>query len=270
MAQSQTNFSEVILKDDAYPLVPATILNQLGIERNSATIPFSKLVQLNVALDALQPTPPNANTVWFDNTILLDNLSGTTNTMNNTSITIDDTVNSGPKNTLTTGDITINDFGSSAVAQMSSDYLQLTTSASQVKVDTFENHIKFTNNNNNAQLTVGNDLTGLSNPNMNIINTNDSDLFINSQTNQFFKFNTAGYSYKPLLVAQDAIIERYMNYVVFDNGITNVNINTVNSLLDSDTTLLDAYRVGWSCKFANLNGFNVTISNIDGLQYFSH
>jgi hypothetical protein len=55
-----------------------------------------------------------------------------------------------------------------------------------------------------------------------------------------------------------------------DDGITNILLDTYTNLLDSDTTLPDIERVGWSCKFANINNVDVTISNGDSLNYFSH
>ena len=63
------------LRDDDFPLLTPTIINQVGIEKNSTVMPFGRLVLLNTALDALQPYPPNTSTVWFDNTILLDSVA---------------------------------------------------------------------------------------------------------------------------------------------------------------------------------------------------
>jgi hypothetical protein len=127
--------------------------------------------------------------------------------------------------------------------------------------------LQFTNISFGGELKFGIDVGGTNN---HIITTNNNDIFVNSQTKQFFKFNDAGYSYKPILAVQNQIIQKYMNYIVFDDGITNVDLNTYTRLLDSDTTLPDEERVGWSCKFANLNGVDVTISNSDGITFFSH
>ena len=66
-----THTKELILKDSDFPLLTETIINQVGIEKAGNDIPFFRLIQLKTALDALQPTPPNATTVWFDDTILL-------------------------------------------------------------------------------------------------------------------------------------------------------------------------------------------------------
>ena len=91
---------ELIIQDTDLPLLTPTIINQQFIEKSGNQIPFSKLIQLNVALDALQPTPPNANTVWFDNTILLQDASMTSQslTINPTSINSSGNITIDPSN----------------------------------------------------------------------------------------------------------------------------------------------------------------------------
>jgi hypothetical protein len=70
MAQSQTNLSEVILKDDAYPLLSPTILNQTQIEKGGNSIPISNLVLLPQVLASLD-LPPNSTTLLINDTIEL-------------------------------------------------------------------------------------------------------------------------------------------------------------------------------------------------------
>jgi hypothetical protein len=163
--------------------------------------------------------------------------------------------------------LTYTNYVNGNISELSSNYLQLSALSSQVILDPYENHIKFTNNNSIVELKIG---TNFGSTNMSTINSNMSDLFLNSDTKQLLKINTIGYSYKPILAMQNEMIERYMNYIVFDDGITHVDINTYTSLLDSDTTLPDEERVGWSCKFANLNSTDVTIGNMDGISYSSN
>ena len=101
---------ELIIQDTDLPLLTPTIINQQFIEKSGNQIPFSKLIQLNVALDALQPTPPNANTVWFDNTILLQDASGgglPSNTLTDTDITITDNISNST--TLNDNSLTFDD-----------------------------------------------------------------------------------------------------------------------------------------------------------------
>jgi len=90
---SYTTTAGIQLKDSDFPLLTETIMTQVGITKNDQTIPFSRLVQLNTALDALQPVPPNATTMWLDNTILLDTASSPNlnyTTLSNTTLTITD------------------------------------------------------------------------------------------------------------------------------------------------------------------------------------
>jgi hypothetical protein len=82
---SNLQIPALTLRDDDFPLLTQTIINQIGIEKNSTVMPFGRLVLLNTALDALQPYPPNPNTAWFDNSILLD--SSTTPNIETTTIT---------------------------------------------------------------------------------------------------------------------------------------------------------------------------------------
>lgn len=313
---SNLQIPNLILRDDDFPLLTETIITQQGIEKNTATIPFTKLIQLNVALDALQPVPPNNHTVLFEDTIQVQNVGATQNLeinnnqinilgtgTNPTAITIqgdftppnvsnlvitDNTqyYNAMTKNINSIGEITTGILNTTTkdgiiLANIPSlqsvilnngngygkPYVQFEDLSTSSRGEMRDDYLQFTNLSTSAELKIGNDVGATNN---NIINTNNSDLFVNSQTKQFFKFNDAGYSYKPILAVQNQIIQKYMNYIVFDDGINNVDLNTYTRLLDSDATLPDEERVGWSCKFANLNGVDVTISNSDGISFFSH
>jgi len=137
----------------------------------------------------------------------------------------------------------------------------------EINLDCNSNTLFIRNFNSGGYTRLGTD-AGIDNSNL--ILTDNKDLFVNSNTKQFLKFNDAGYGYKPLLVNEDETIQRYMNYVVIDDGITNVYLDTYTNLLDSNTLVSDRSRVGWSCKFCNVNNVDVTISNTDSLNYFSH
>lgn len=86
---TSTKIPSLIIENTDFPLLTPTIITQELVEKNGNFIPFDRLAQLRVALDALQPVPPNANTIWFDDTILLQDASGTGDslTINPTSIT---------------------------------------------------------------------------------------------------------------------------------------------------------------------------------------
>jgi len=295
------------LRDDDFPLLTPTIINQVGIEKNSTVMPFGRLVLLNTALDALQPYPPNNHTVLFEDTLNVQNVGATqTAILNNnslslqgtgvnpTSVTIQADLNP-PSNTniiiadnnyynaMTKDNITMEDIPASNTTVITPSSVLCTyagtyftqmdginfrasnTSSNETQMNNLS--LQFTNISFGGELKIGFDTSSSNN---HIILTNGSDIFVNSQTKQFFKFNDVGYSYKPILASQNEIIQKFMNYIVFDDGITNVDLNTYTRLLDSDTTLPDEERVGWSCKFANLNNVDVTISNSDGITFFSH
>lgn len=99
---TSTKIANLVLEDTEFPLLTPTILNQEIIEKNGNFITINRLAQLKVALDALQPTPPNATTVWFDNTILLQDASMTSQslTINPTSINSSGNITIDPLNTL--------------------------------------------------------------------------------------------------------------------------------------------------------------------------
>jgi len=69
---TSTKIANLVIEDTEFPLLTPTIITQQFLEKDGNQVPISKLALLNVALDALQPNPPNATTVWFDNTLLLD------------------------------------------------------------------------------------------------------------------------------------------------------------------------------------------------------
>jgi hypothetical protein len=71
------------LKDEDTPLVDETIISQTGFSTGVNTLPFQALYNLNQALQALEPAP-NATTVQFNNSILLQDPAVLT-----TSLTLD-------------------------------------------------------------------------------------------------------------------------------------------------------------------------------------
>jgi len=249
---SLTSFSSVRFKDDDYPLLTETKFNQQFIEKDGNQIPISNLVLLPQVLASLD-LPPNATTLKVVDTILLDDgVSVATNQLSPYQINMINT--SG--NTISINNDSIQQWINTTCAGIG-----------EINLDCNTNTLFIRNFNSGGFTRLG---TDTSIDNSNLILTDNKDLFVNSTTKQFFKFNDAGYGYKPKLVNQDETIQRYMNYVVMDDGITNIYLDTYTNLLDSNTLLPDRERVGWSCKFCNMNGVDVAISNTDGLNYFSH
>jgi len=121
---SYTTTAGIQLKDSDFPLLTETIMTQTGITKNAQTLPFSRLVQLNTALDALQPTPPNATTMLINNTLLCDGLvAGKTTSVADGSIVINNNTGgtSTPAITLnqtgTTGGILVEEVYNQRTAQ---------------------------------------------------------------------------------------------------------------------------------------------------------
>ena len=65
MSQSVSNFSGLVLKDDAFPLLTNTTMTQVGIEKNGNTISFDNLCFLPVVLASVG-APPDATTLAID------------------------------------------------------------------------------------------------------------------------------------------------------------------------------------------------------------
>ena len=109
-----TQVGSITLRDDNFPLLSQAIFTQETISKNGNYISLDRLGQLRVALDALQPNPPNASTVWHDNTLLLQTVGGNpTNTLTPTTITIDNTIDDTLKTTINPGDILLQDTSGS-------------------------------------------------------------------------------------------------------------------------------------------------------------
>jgi len=285
---SNSQIPNIILRDDNFPLLTETLISQVGVLKNGQDMPFTRLVALKTALEAVD-LPPNATTLKVQNQIYLEDPLdlNLTNNITNTNMIITDTTTS-LTNSMTAFQNTISDtIATNSISsffinmvntsignqiEINNDSLQQwinTTCAGvgEINLDCNSNTLFIRNFNSGGYTRLGTD-AGIDNSNL--ILTDNKDLFVNSNTKQFLKFNDAGYGYKPLLVNEDETIQRYMNYVVIDDGITNVYLDTYTNLLDSNTLVSDRSRVGWSCKFCNVNNVDVTISNTDSLNYFSH
>lgn len=367
-----THIASLKIEDTDFPLLTPTIITQQGIEKNSATIPFSRLIQLNVALDALQPIPPNNHTVLFEDTIEVQNVGATqtinldatnlsidltdglnngtfrnnfcqivntssgdyysfnnetlqvdnptnpsyirmnpydglkiqndtksgsptsTNTFTHSNISIDNALGSGPTNTITSGDMTINDFGSTNVSQITSDYLQFTTPTYQGTLNAYSLTVNDITGGFSANVGTG-IITTTDNNSGNPIrieiatdNTQDPEPFIRLQNDtglnnylrfrgiyadghscfnlnndqKFFKQQNA-FSMTQYELVDGDFIEKYMPFVFTQNNTGVLKLRTYTDYLD------DNGLVGWSCIVSNYYGSDIQIDT-NGLQYYSH
>ena len=94
MSQSVSNFSGLVLKDDAFPLLTNTTMTQVGIEKNGNTISFDNLCFLPVVLASVG-APPDATTLAIDHRIVLEDTTDTQTTVDlrNDSFIMNDTIN---------------------------------------------------------------------------------------------------------------------------------------------------------------------------------
>lgn len=450
---SNTQTSGITLRDDEYPLLTPTIINQVGIEKNSTVMPFGRLVLLNTALDALQPYPPNNHTVLFQDSIqcqnsaltqtstlsnnalsippltgsttvtiksdpvgldlsnvlitdntneylslvknsltlgelttgktgimnqngllfnnlpatqtaYIDNGNGTgkpslnlddiatstrtivrddfmqitntstndyysfnqdtlqidnptnpsyirmnpydglriqndtksgaptsTNTFTHSNISIDNALGGGPTNTITAGDVTINDNGSINVSQLTSDYVAFTTPAYQGQVNAnslslndlsggyttlispatalFNDPVGniqtelITDSTSNAQPYIRmQNASGLNNYYyQNSINADGHNCFVLDNNEKFFK-QVNPFSFKQYELLDGDFIEKYMPFVFVQN-ISSIKLYDYTQYLD------DNGDVGWSCIVSNYTGSDIQIDT-HGLNYYSH
>lgn len=141
-----SQIGNLVLQDTNFPLLTPTIINQQFLEKDGNVCPLLKLSLLNVALDALQPNPPNSSTVWFDNTVLLQSVGGTnTNTINTSSMTIDEHTTSGPTMTVTAGGFTLNSFGSAQTVQLASTGFSVADTSLSNNADYLSDELRMTN-----------------------------------------------------------------------------------------------------------------------------
>ena len=452
---SNTQTSGITLRDDEYPLLTPTIINQVGIEKNSTVMPFGRLVLLNTALDALQPYPPNNHTVLFQDTIqcqnsaltqtsslsnnalsippltgsttvtiksdpvgldlsnvlitdntneylslvknsltlgelisgktgimnqngilfnnlpatqtaYIDNGNGTgkpslnlddiatstrtivrddfmqiantstgdyysfnqdtlqidnptnpsyirmnpydglhiqndtksgaptsTNTFTHSNISIDNALGGGPTNTITAGDVTINDNGSTMVSQLSFDYIQLQNNGSgdisslladqlMLRNGSFDVVSQMTKNNinlidtpSNIQIEINNDISISATPYIrmqnasglnnyyyqNSINADGHNCFVLDNNKKFFK-QVNPFSFKQYELLDGNYIEKYMPFIFVQN-ISGIKLYDYTQYLD------DNNDVGWSCIVSNYTGSDIQIDT-HGLNYYSH
>lgn len=212
--------------------MPTTFIQPDYIIGNSATVQSQMIGVLQNLDQALQSLQPSpaSNTVQFNDTIILDAASGATNTI-------------------------------------TSYNLILLSGTSQIDLDNTNFRLAITNFNNGANVVLGNE-PALSSSNL--LLTNNKDLFFESNTKQVIKYGGAGYGYTPRLLPDNDYIQRYMNCIVYDNGVSVLNLFPRDHYYDTQDSLSDDQRVGWSCKIINYNGVDVQLNSADGTNFFSH
>jgi hypothetical protein len=206
-----------------------------------------------------------------------------TNTFTHSLITIDASLSGGPTNTITAGDMTINDFGSVNVSQLTADYLQLTSPTYQGVFNSYSLTITDTTNGYSSNISSGiglfNDTNSGSPLQLECVadHTQDADPFIRFQNdtgfNNYIKFsgifadghfcfnlNNDQKFFKqqnPMSMTQYELldgefIKKYMP-LVFAQNVNVLRLQRYTEYLD------DNGLVGWSCIISNYSGGDLQI-----------
>jgi hypothetical protein len=212
-----------------------------------------------------------------------------TNTFTHSDITIDNTLAGGPKNTLTSGDITIQDNTVTSVGQITADYLTFTIpsyqsqiSASQVTINDIVNGyssqissgLGLFSDINCGQLEFVTDHTQDAEPFIRLQNINGLNNYIKyggiyadehvcfnlDNGNRFMKQNNP-FSFKQYELSDGEYIEKYMSFV-FVQGVSVLKLYKQTEYLD------DSALSGWSCIISNYGG-DILIDTF-GLRYYSN
>lgn len=262
--------------------------------------PNATTVQFNDTI-ILTDGSTNTNTINNNSINIIDTTNNFTYYSNSSSITIADTTNSintdidtsigfvitdggnnksgflsanqlaindnttGEIATLQLFDLTISD-NTGQVMTLNKNYFSF-TGLNQLDLDNTNTRIIITNVSNSANVVLGNE-PALSSSNL--LLTNNKDLFFESNTKQVIKYGGAGYGYTPRLLPDNDYIQRYMNCIVYDNGVSVLNLFPRDHYYDTQDSLSDDQRVGWSCKIINYNGVDVQLNSADGTNFFSH
>ena len=168
-----------------------------------------------------------------------------TNTFTHSNIIIDNASGGGATNTLTAGDMTINDNGSTLVSQTTSDYIQFTNNANSQQLQIYSEgltangitNVKF----NNGGLNQGADLTS-------------KFVCQSGRVDRVESVNSSIHNH----------IEVWANHFV-SNG-DNLRLYDFTYYL-SDTT---GYQDGWYCHITNFSGGDIDLTSDDGTIFCSH
>lgn len=258
------------------------------------SLPYVQMYEtINACAAAVYP-PPNSTTLKLNNTLLFDDGAGTTNTLTIYNIALSASGAGGPTNTLTGGDMTINDDGNINVSQVTPDYVQFSTTgffsqltATQLQINddpqtliarVHNNNILFQDTTTNIQVELNNDSFVSADPFLRLQNTNgtsnylyfrelnaDSHFnFILNNNQSFFKqMNPFGFQQYELVDGDH--IEKYMPFVMIQNG-----GGATLKLRDPTNYLDDNGLAGWSCIVSNYGGIDLNIDMASAASWYAH
>jgi hypothetical protein len=230
---SDLQAQQIILKNEINPLFN-TIIDALTLTSGGNVCPLSGLSILPQVLPALR-IAPNINTLFVDNTLLLDTVASPNinySSLSNTGLTIvDETLLT--TNSIDTKNILLNDNTNSIQLQLSNDV--------NINAEPF---IRMRNN-------IGIDNYYYSNS----INANSNNNFTFNNNESFFKQNNA-FSYLTYKANEGDSIEKNYSFI-YCYQLSNIKLLFPSNYLD------DNGGDGWSCIISNHHNINMTIATED-------
>jgi hypothetical protein len=230
---SDLQAQKIILKNEIDPLFN-TVMDALSLTSGGNTCPLSGLSILPQVLPALR-IAPNSNTLFVDNTLLLDSvLSPNINysSLSNNGLTItDETLLT--TNSIDSKNILLNDNANSIQLQLSNDV--------NINAEPF---IRMTNNIGYNNYYYGNSINADSNNNF-TFNNNES----------FFKQNNA-FSYLTYKANEGDSIEKNYSFI-YCYQLSGIKLYGPTHYLD------DNGNDGWSCIISNHHNLNMNIDTSD-------
>jgi len=266
-------------------------INSEEFSNGIQTLPYTQMYAKINAVEACIYPPTSSNILTVNDTIILDNGSGSIDTITTNTITLSGAGIGGPTNTVSQGDMTIQDNTATNVSQITADYVQFTTPSYYsyqdatnllIRDSSFTVINQLTNNQHimtdgpgNIQLELTNDTSIYTEPTIRMQNNTGLNNYINfsginadghfnfnfNNNEKFFKLNNP-FSYNIYNANDGDYIEKNYPYVLADN-ITVLKLYNPNNYLD------DAGNPGWTCMISNLSSSDIQIDTA-GFQWFAH
>lgn len=209
------------------------IINPNELSNGTQVLPYTQLYENVNAVDACVYPPTASNILTVNDTIVLDNGSGSVATLDVSTLTLNGSGAGGPTNTITQGDMTIQDNTATNIGQMTADYVQFNTPA------------------------------GYSNVNASTITINDSSSTHNMSS---YTSNIANSSGNTMDFNCDAI-QMWLNTTCAGVGEINLDCNT-NTLFIRNFNSGGYIRIGSDYATGSYSGSNIIQSeNMDTFTY---
>jgi len=293
VGQRSGNFGIVINEYDLTNTLKQIKINSQEFSNGVQTLPYVQMYEKINAVDACVYPPTASNILTVNDTIILDNGSGSVDTITTNTITLSGAGIGGPTNTVSQGDMTIQDNTATNTGQITADYVQFSApsytsilSATNLSVSDVANSYSSSVSAGIITLTDGNggnplnieldaDHTLYPDPQIRLQNSTGLNSYLRfselnadghycynlTNNEKFFKQNNP-FSFSVYTANDGEYIEKNYPFVLADNI-------SVLKLYNPTTYLDDNGNPGWSCLISNLSGSDIQIDTA-GYQFYSH